>query len=122
MKRIISSALAAMLLVGLVLSLAACSSLSGTYTEAVTGEISIKFSVFGSITLLDGNGKKIIKGDYEIEEDGRLDIDFDDDDIAKLSDAKKAIARLYDGEHSFSQTEKDGKKYITIGVTTFKKK
>ena len=33
MKRIISSALVAMLLVGLVLSLAACSSLSGTYTD-----------------------------------------------------------------------------------------
>lgn len=122
MKKIISIALICLLFAGLAVSLTSCSTLSGTYTEALTGELGIKFSVFGSVTLLDADGDKIIKGDYEFEEDGKIDIDFDDDDIKKLSAENKAIALLYDGEHEFSKTEKDGKKYITIGITTFKKK
>ncbi len=122
MKKILSAALIFLLFAGLAVSLTSCSSLSGTYTEVVAGDLSIKFSTFGSVTLLNANGDKIIKGDYEIEKDGKIDIDFDDDDIEKLSAANKTVALLYDGEHSFSQTEKDGKKYITIGITTFKKK
>ena len=122
MKRMLSAALICLLVAGLALSLTSCGMLSGTYTETLTGELSIKFSPFGSVTLLDANGKKIIKGEYEFERDGKIDIDFDDDDIERLSAVNKTIALLYDGEHEFSKTEKDGKKYITIGMTTFKKK
>ncbi len=122
MKKVISLALACLMAVGLLLSLTACGKLSGTYTEVLTGEISLKFSAFGSVTILNAEGKKIIRGDYEFERDGKIDIDFDDDDIERLSSANKTIALLYDGEHSYSKTEKDGETYITIGITTFRKK
>ena len=124
MKKIVSLALTCVLLTGLVLSLASCGLMFGTYKEVLTGEVGFKFTPF-TITLIDGDGDKIITGTYEIEKDGDnriIDIDFDDDDLEDLSITKRITAELYDGEHAFKEYEEDGTKYITIGITTFKKK
>ena len=124
MKKIVSAVLSTVLLVGLVLSLASCGMMMGTYKGVLTGEVGFKFTPF-SITLIDGDGDKIIRGSYEIEKDGdsrRIDIDFDDDDLEKLSVSDRILAEGYDGEHLFKEYEEDGDKYIVIGVTAFKKK
>ena len=124
MKKLISATLSCVLLVGLVLSMASCGMMFGTYKEVITGEIGFKFTPF-TITLIDGDGDKIITGTYKIEKDDgdrRIDIDFDDDDMEDLSISKRILAETYDGELNFKEYEEDGDKYIVIGISTFKKK
>ena len=124
MKKIISLSLTCLLVIGLVLSMSSCGMMTGTYREVTTG-VGVKFSPLGKISLLDSKGDLIVKGEYEIEkEDGdrKIDIDFDDGDLKKLSIEYKTIAALYEGEKNFKEYEEDGDKYIVIGISVFKKK
>ncbi len=112
MKRILSLVLAVVLLCGCMLTLASCGNmLSGEYKNELTGasyEFSGKKFVYNAvIAAMDSEGT------YEINED---------------EEGKKTITFTYtsgEGEEEagkpvhFSQGEKDGKKYIQIGIATY---
>ena len=110
MKRILSLVLSVVLLVGCVFTLASCSMLFGEYENEITGASyefrGNKFVYNAAIAALDSEGT------YEIVEDGE----------------DKFIIFTYtngEGEEEagtkipFSQGEKDGKKFVQIGLATY---
>lgn len=120
MKKIISSILVCVLLVGVMFSLVSCgNNLSGTYEGML---FDLKFS--GSkVTVMVGD--KELTGTYEIKTDDETDkktISFDFVDEDKAEKDEKYILGIIDsllgGDIPFA--EEDNK--IVIGVSTFKKK
>lgn len=112
MKRIISTLLVCVLLVGCVFSLAACGKkLSGTYKDP-TGNVSYKFS--GSkVTKTTDNiigDDTVVEGKYSIEE---------------TEDGKFEITIEFEGEDAytvpFSEGEENGEKYIWMGLVKYTK-
>ena len=109
MKKIISTVLVCVLLLGCVLSLASCDSmLMGTYEMKITegNKTTLEFSPFKvtkTVTILGES--KVTEGKYKIAEndEGKLEITF-----------------TWEGEEeaetlSFSKGEEDGVKYIELG-------
>jgi predicted small secreted protein len=120
MKKIISSILVCVLLVGVIFSLVSCgNTLSGTY-EGWLFDLKFKGN---KVTVIAGD--KQLTGTYEIEKDdetGKKTIDFDfvDEDKAE-GDAKYILGiidSLLDGDIPFA--EEDGE--LNIGGSKFKKK
>ena len=104
MKKIISTILVCVLLVGSVFTLASCGkSLTGEYKEALTGNIIYEFGMFGKVTKTVDNiigDDDVFEGKYKFNDDGtKITMTFDDE------------AETY----SFSSgTDEDGKDYIKL--------
>ncbi len=107
MKRIVSSVLVCVLVIGMMFTLASCTNqLYGTY-ETEGGTVSFEFA--GEEVTLTLNNTSV-KGTYTIEDD-KITFDFD-----------SLIAALYNGEKSYAKGEENGKDYIKIsGITYYKK-
>ena len=119
MKRIISTILAFILLLGCVFTLASCEKmLMGKYEAVLTDEnkTTYEFTPFGvtkttSIGAFGFAKTETVEGKYKIaeNEDGKLEITFtweDSDDTVTLP---------------FSQGEEDGVKYVEIGLVRYNK-
>ncbi len=117
MKKIISTILVCVLLVGTVFTLASCGMISGTYKSGVTTlEFSgNKLKITESAEILG----KVVSDEweckYKIEEtdDGRT-ITFTYEEDADEH-------HFLNGTLTFSDGEEDGTKYIKIGIITYEK-
>ena len=119
MKRIISTLLVCVLLVGCVFSLAACGKkLSGKYElDALIGSKTYEFSGKKvSITYEVAGFEKTIEGEYKIDEndDGDLEITFTFADDEEDADD-------YAGTFSFAEGKEGDVEYIKIGLSKFNK-
>lgn len=113
MKKIVSTLLVCVLLLGCTLALVSCGGPSGTYKDALTGLTTYEFS--GSdVTITLGNWS--ITGEFEVAEDdeGKQTITFtfgEDQDGAKS----------YSGEHTYAEGEENGQEYIKIDGLKYNK-
>ena len=121
MKRIVSTLLVCVLLLGCVLTLASCGkTLSGKYELAVSedNKTTYEFSLT-KVTRTTKSGlagftkETVTEGKYEINEveDGEFEITFTWD-----VDGKEEIETV-----AFSEGEENGVKYIKLGIFTFNK-
>ena len=129
MKRILSVVLACALLVGCVMIFASCG-VSGTYENDVLG--TYEFGTFGKVTHSVGNiqYKSVFSYKVETEDDGDKQLvlvlekyvyDGDDEDIKELvADLNEEVEEADEEDRTvkyyFAEGEKDGKKYVEIGV------
>ena len=116
MKKIISLATLCLIIVGMMLTLASCG-LSGSYKN---GQTTLTFKG-DTVTVVIENEIKgtIITTTYEAEYEI---IEKDDSRTIKFTYAEGADKYLaLMGEKSFSEGEKDGQKYIQIGLITYYK-
>jgi uncharacterized protein YbbC (DUF1343 family) len=119
MKRIISTFLVCVLLVGCVFSLAACGKkLSGKYQlDAIVGGKTYEFKGKNVVITYELVGiEKSIEGEYSIAENdkGNLEITFTfADDVEDADD--------YKGTFAFAEGEEDGVEYIKIAGVKYKK-
>ena len=122
MKRIISSALVCVLLLGVMFTLVSCGGLSGTYEGKL---FDLKFSG-NKVTVIAGD--KELTGTYEIEkdDDGNKKISFDFVDEKDAKEDEKYILGLIDSllSGSIPMSEKDGVLKLGEGwvALEFKKK
>ena len=122
MKRIISSALVCVLLLGVMFTLVSCGGLSGTYEGKL---FDLKFSG-NKVTVIAGD--KELAGTYEIEkdDDGNKKISFDFVDEKDAKEDEKYILGLIDSllSGSIPMSEKDGVLKLGEGwvALEFKKK
>ena len=122
MKRIISSALVCVLLLGVMFTLVSCGGLSGTYEGKL---FDLKFSG-NKVTVIAGD--KELAGTYEIEkdDDGNKKISFDFVDEKDAKEDEKYILGLIDSllSGSVPMSEKDGVLKLGEGwvALEFKKK
>ncbi len=119
MKKIISTILVCVLLVGTVFTLASCDTMiTGTYESGLTTlEFSgSKVTITDSIEILGTVTSKTYECKYKIEktDDGRT-ITF------TYEDGADQHANL-NGTKTYSDGDKDGEKYIQIGIVTYTKK
>ena len=119
MKRIISTLLVCVLLLGCVFTLASCGKvLSGKYElDAVLASKTYEFSGLNKVVITYEalSVETTLEGTYKIAEndDGDLEITFTFEDEEKADE--------YAGTFSFAQGEEDGVKYIKIGGVKYKK-
>ena len=119
MKRIISTFLVCVLLLGCVFTLASCGKmLSGKYElDAYVGSKTYEFSGLNkvSITYELLSVETTIEGTYKSAENdkGETEITFTFEDEEKAKD--------YAGTFPFAQGEEDGVKYIKIGILKYNK-
>ena len=110
MKKIISAILVCILIVGSAFTLASCSkSLSGTYKDDLTGNVSYEFGMFGKVTKTVDNvigDDTVTEGKYKIN-DAETEITFTFGDKTET----------YDFTYG---TDKD-KEYIKLGLFTYSK-
>jgi uncharacterized lipoprotein YehR (DUF1307 family) len=116
MKKIISSVLVCVLLVGAIFALASCGkTLSGKYSDALTGLTTYEFNG-NKVTVSAGAGnfKVSFDGTYKIAEndEGKTVITFTFED----EDAEK-----YSGDLPFAEGEENGKKYIKLAGVKYNK-
>ena len=116
MKKIISTILALVLLVGSLMTLTSCGKmLFGKYeANLVFAEVTYEFGLFGKVTCTVDPviGDEIVyEGKYEFNDAGdKITITFENDD-----------ADDYEGEYSFSSGEEDGEEYIKLGLVKYEK-
>ena len=116
MKKIISTILACMILVGSVLTLSSCGKMIVGKYEAnlIVAEVTYEFGILGSVTCtIDPviGDESVYEGTYELNDEGdKLTITFENDDAGE-----------YEGEYIFASGEENGKKYIRIGILTYDK-
>lgn len=109
MKKIISTLMVCVLLVGCVFSFSSCTLLMGKYeANLVAAEVSYEFGIFGTVKV---EVDPLIGDDAEYN--GKYSLNDAADEITIIIDDEKAD--LYDGEFSFSMGEEDGVKYVKIG-------
>ena len=112
MKKIISTALMFVILVGSVFALASCALLSGTYKDTISGTTTLEFSG-DTVRITTALGQYEAK--YEIkDEDGEKTISFTYEDTAKES-------IQFRGTQAFSEGTEDGVSYIKIGGFKYEK-
>ena len=116
MKKIISTVLICVLLLGCVMSFTSCDSiLMGEYElDLAVATVTYKFKLTGKVTITydpDLGDSKIFDCEYSISDDGEKITFTSEDDEAKD----------YLGTFSFSKGEEDGVDYIKIGVFKCKK-
>ena len=110
MKRIISTILVCVLLLGCVFTLASCGkTLSGTYSaDLAIAKVSYEFKFGGKVTLTVDpiiGDTSTYEGKYEVIDDtNEITLIFEDAD-----------AKEYGGTSSFTTGEEEGVKYIKIG-------
>lgn len=118
MKRVISTILVCVLLLGCVLSLASCGKMfSGTYqADIAIAKLTCEFKFGGKVTVtvdpLVGDTTSY-EGKYEINKDTQ-EITF----VFENAD-DNLITNYFHGTQKFSQGEKDGTKFIEIGGVTY---
>ena len=114
MKKIISTILVCVLLLGCVMTLASCGkTFSGKYEANIAvAKLTYDFKFGGKVTLtvdpILGNSSTF-EGKYEINDDTK-EITF----VFEAEDAKE-----YNGTSDFTQGEEDGVKYIKIGLVKY---
>lgn len=123
MKKIISSVLVCVMLIGCLFTLASCGKkLSGTYSAG--GDLAgTSYTFSGSnvtITLKIAGFTRDIEGNYKIEDNdkGETVITFSFEAEGENSDE----AAKHSGSFAFSEGEEDGKDYIKIGGVKYTKK
>ena len=116
MKKIISTILICVVLLGCVMSFASCDSiLMGEYElDAVVATVTYKFKMTGKVTItydpIIGDSKSF-DGEYSISDDGEeITFTFEDDD-----------AKEYSGTVPFSKGEEDGVDYIKLAGIRYNK-
>ncbi len=117
MKRIISTLLVCVLLVGCVMTLASCGIIMGTYkNETTTVEFSFnKVTITDKTEILGAVVSKTYEAKYEIK-------DSDDGKTIVFTYEEGADKHLVlNGEKTFEQGEVDGEKYIKIGLIKYVK-
>ena len=110
MKKIVSTILVCVLLVGSLFTLASCgNTISGEYKDAITGNVSYEFGMFGKVTKTVDNivgDDTVTEGKYEINDVGdRITLTFGDDTT----------------DYAFAIGEENGVKYIKIGLFKYEK-
>ncbi len=119
MKKILSVALACVMLFGCVFAFASCGkTLSGTYeADLVFAEVSYTFKgnkVSLKVDPIAGNDI-VLNGTYEITEDeagnSAITITFEDNSSEE--------AKEYGGTLAFAEGEENGEKYIKIGLIKY---
>ena len=119
MKRIISTLLVCVLLLGCVFSFASCGKvLSGKYElDAVLASNSYEFSGLNKVVITYEvlSVETTLEGTYKIadNDEGETEITFTFENEEEAKD--------YAGTFSFAQGEEDGVKYIKIGGVKYKK-
>ncbi len=122
MKKVISTLLVCVLLVGTLFTLVSCGkSVSGTYENVISesNKTTYEFGLFGKVIRtttagLAGFTKDTVEeGKYEINETG--DNEFEIVFTWETEEGKETEVK------SFSEVEKNGEKYIVIGLREFKK-
>ena len=110
MKRIISTILVCVLLLGCVMSLASCGKmLTGKYkAELVIGEVTYEFKFGGKVILTVDP----ILGDTKTYE-GKYNFNKDTNEITFVFEAEDL--EDYNGTKDFLQGEEEGVKYVKIG-------
>ena len=110
MKKIISTILVCVLLLGCVMSLASCGKMfSGTYkAELLVADVTYDFQFGGKVTLTYDP----IIGDT-VTYEGKYDINNETNEITFVFENEDA--KSYNGTSDFTQGEEDGVKYIKIG-------
>lgn len=118
MKKIVSTILVCVLLVGSLFALASCGTLSGKYQNNLT---TLEFSgktvvITAQLDVLGNSILKTYEAEYTIEEneDGEKTITF-----VYAPDAEQYP--LLVGTKSFAQGEEEGKKYVKIGILKYTK-
>lgn len=118
MKKIISTILACVLLVGSLFALTSCGkSITGKYeANLVAAEVTYEFGMFGKVTCtIDPilGDETVVEGKYEFNDAGdKITITFEGDS----DDAKE-----YAGEYNFSSGVEDGQEYIKLDLFKFEK-
>ena len=117
MKKTLSVLLLCALAVSMMLTLASCGGLSGTYDGKL---FDLKFKG-DDVTVLIGD--KELKGTYEIKEkDDEKTISFDFIDESKASEDEKYILGIIDSFLGADLPFKEDGDKITIGISSFTKK
>ena len=117
MKKTLSVLLLCALAVSMMLTLASCGGLSGTYDGKL---FDLKFKG-DDVTVLIGD--KELKGTYEIKEkDDEKTISFDFIDESKASEDEKYILGIIDSFLGADLPFKEDGEKITIGISSFTKK
>ena len=119
MKKIVSSLLICVMLVGTLFTLASCTVVNGKYAS---GDTTVEFSMFGNVTityeteLFGAKVTKTFEAKYSIQEneDGNLEISFEYDD-----DAEKHV--WLSGTKSFTKGSDNNGKYVEIGGVRYDK-
>ncbi len=120
MKKIISTVLVCILLVGSIFALASCGALSGTYeyTESISGAVTtLEFS--GDTVKIStklGASSTNYEAKYEIKGEG------DDRTITFTYEDGAYKHATLQGERSYSDGTQNGKDYIKIGIAEYYKK
>jgi hypothetical protein len=119
MKKVVSTVLVCVLLIGVMLTLVSCGKqLSGTY-KGLLG-FDLKFSG-NKVTAIVGD--KELTGTYEIEEkDDKMTISFDFVDEKDASDDEAYVLGIIDKILGAPLSFKEDGKKITIGFLVFEKK
>lgn len=122
MKKVISTLLVCVLLVGTLFTLVSCGkSVTGTYECVITdsNRISYEFGLFGKVTRTTTAGAlgftkdTVEEGKYVINETG--DNEYEIVFTWETEEGKDTETQ------PFSEVEKNGVKYITIGILEFEK-
>ena len=120
MKKIVSTILVCVLLMGSLLTLASCGIIFGKY-EAENLGTTLEFSgknvtITTETEVLGTKISKTYEAEYTIDEneEGEKTITF-------IYSADAEQHPLYNGSKAFSQGEEDGVKYIKIGIIKFNK-
>lgn len=119
MKKIVSTLLVCVLLIGTLFTLASCNNVSGTYKNGAT---TIEFGAFGKVTITDeveflgSVESKTYEAKYSIEEkeEGKLYITFTYEEGADEH-------LVCSGTKTFEKGEVNGKEFIKIGLFTYEK-
>ena len=120
MKKLLSTLIVCVLLVGCVFSLAGCvlslgpmTFISGTYeVDLAVTEVSYEFSPIGKVVLTVDP----IIGD-DIVSEGKYKVNTDTNEITLTFENDKA--EEYSGTFAFSSGEEDGVEYIKIGIVKY---
>ena len=123
MKKLISSVLVCVMLVGCLFALASCAkTLSGTY-EAGGDLLGTSYTFSGknvTITIKAVGFTKDIDGTYKIEDNDKGDTVITFTFAAEGEDEEEA--QKYSGSFNFSEGTEDGKDYIKVGGVKYTKK
>jgi hypothetical protein len=116
MKKIISTILVCVLLLGCMMSMASCGKmLSGKYeADLLAAKCTYEFAIGGKVTLTVDpilGSTATFEGKYDVNDETK-EITF----VFESEDAKE-----YNGTQDFSQGEEDGVKYIKIGLVKYTK-
>ena len=116
MKKIISTILVCLLLVGSVLSLASCSkSISGKYHfNGISKDVTLEFGMFGKITVTETpiiGDQVVFEGKYKLNDAGdEITITIENED-----------ANEYNGTFDFAKVTVNEEESITIGLYKYEK-